>query len=392
VVKSFEHLSNAQIEQYGTDSFSDPSNAPAMEAHLEDCADCRNRVLEHQRARFALLANDSVKAVPTGGCVSEDELRKLAAGVIAPEQALTMTHHVAQCEHCAPILRAFAEDFSDDLSPEEIKSENEMLAQLKSSSAKWQKHVAGQAQRANRSRASNSLGLTSEPLTPRPGGWSLRWILVPAAVAATALIAFGIWYANHDTPEKVEKLLAQAYTEQRTMEYRWPGAEWGPVRVTRGAGQSHLSRPAAQLEAEKILAEHQSGDAADPDWRTAKAEAELLDNNPEAAIADLNQAAAVNAGSIKSETLLAIAYAQKSDQMDDRTSREKALEILTRLMNRKSNGERRVLLYNRAIVYEHLGQPDKALADRMELAKWENHGAWADEARKKIEGHSPDRQ
>jgi tetratricopeptide (TPR) repeat protein len=378
VVKSFEHLSNAQIEQYGTDSFSEPSNAPAMEAHLEDCADCRNRVLEHQRARFALLANDSVKAVPTGGCVSEDELRKLAAGVIAPEQALTMTHHVAQCEHCAPILRAFAEDFSDDLSPEEIKSENEMLAQLKSSSAKWQKHVAGQAQRANRSRASNSLGLTSEPLTPRPGGWSLRWILVPAAVAATALIAFGLWYANHDTPEKVEKLLAQAYTEQRTMEYRWPGAEWGPVRVTRGAGQSHLPRPAAQLEAERILAEHQGNSSSDPKWLTVKAEAELQKGELPAAISDLAAALSRDPGSIRIKLLLAIAYAQQGEISGDRASSEQSLVLLDDFQDSQYANAAR---FNRGLVLKQLNLQDKSREEFDSLVHEETQPSWRPEDR-----------
>jgi tetratricopeptide (TPR) repeat protein len=238
----------------------------------------------------------------------------------------------------------------------------------------------------------SSDGSSIRSVEAKPQGWRMRWMLVPAWVAACALIAFGIWYSQRETPEKVEKLLAQAYTEQRMTEYRIPDAEWGPVRVTRGAAQSHLSRPAVQLEAEKILAEHQSGDEGDPNWLTAQAEAEILDNNPEAAIADLTHAVAASPGSIKPEVLLAIAYAQKGDQLDDRTSWEKALEMLTRLINGKSEAERSVLLFNRAIVYERLAQPDKALADWMELTKSEDHGTWAGEGRKKIESHSPNRQ
>ena len=62
MVKSFEHLSNAQLEQYGTDSFPGTSDdAHIVEAHLENCDYCRSRVLEHQRARFGFLADSPVE-------------------------------------------------------------------------------------------------------------------------------------------------------------------------------------------------------------------------------------------------------------------------------------------------------------------------------------------
>jgi tetratricopeptide (TPR) repeat protein len=378
VVKQFEHLSDAQLEQYGTDSITSISDdARRIDAHLEDCADCRSRLLEHHRARFALQADISMKASPQAGCVSEDDLRKLAAGIIAPGVAVTMTQHVAQCQHCAPILRAFAEDFSDDLTLGEITAENEMLAQLKSSSAKWQKQMAGQAQRANRNTADSSR-LNCKPVTPGFGGWSLRWILVPVAVAATALTAFGLWYANHDTPEKVEKLLAQAYTEQRTMEYRWPGAEWGPVRVTRGAGQSHLPRPAAQLEAERILAEHQGSSSSDPKWLTVKAEAELQKGELPAAISDLAAALSRDPGSIRIKLLLAIAYAQQGEISGDRASSEQSLVLLDDFQDSQYANAAR---FNRGLVLKQLNLQDKSREEFDSLVHEETQPSWRPEDR-----------
>jgi hypothetical protein len=391
VVKGFEHLSDAQLEQYGTESFNVTSNdAQKIDAHLEQCADCRSRVLENQRARFAFMADTPVETSAEAGCVSEDDLRNLAAGIIAPEKAPGIIQHAAECPHCARILRTFSEEFSDDLTPEELAAEKELMGQLKSLSPKWQKDMASQAMQANRSAASLSdrgevatiPGSNSTLRPARAGGWLPRWILAPAALAACAAIAFAVWFTQRDTPEKVEKLLAQAYTEQRTMEYRWPGAEWGPVRVTRGAGQSSLSRPTAQLEAEKILAEHQASTAKNTNWLTAKAEAEILDNNPEAAIAHLTQAAAANPGSIHPEVLLAIAYAQKGDQRDDPASREKALEILNKVIAGKTPHDP-AALFNRALLYQRLNMPEKAKADWDELLGIEPQNAWGDEARKK---------
>jgi anti-sigma factor ChrR (cupin superfamily) len=156
VAKGFEHLSSAQLEQYGAGSYTATSDdARAIEAHLEDCANCRSRLLEHHRAQFALLADSPRKApskegstdrdlanMPSGHCPStggpsEDDLRNLAAGLFAPDKAIAMTHHVANCSHCAPILSAFIEDFSDDLTDEETAT----LSVLESSSTDWPKKL-----------------------------------------------------------------------------------------------------------------------------------------------------------------------------------------------------------------------------------------------------------
>jgi tetratricopeptide (TPR) repeat protein len=470
VAKSFEHLSDAQLEHYGTKSFTvTPEEEQKIEAHLEDCANCRSRVLENQRVRFGLLASSSIKSgsrvapgflergsvhpvavepssvqglssedgtpgqpVPADwdpykpastACIapdgpSEDDLRNLAAGIIVQERAMAITQHAVECPHCASILRLFIEDFSDDLTApdlaEELAAEKDFLSQLKSSTPEWQKEIAALAMQANRgANATSTSGVNAPPTSianpsstfganpsPTSGatifGWPIRRVLVPAAIAASALLAFGLWFTQRDTPEKVEKLLAQAYTEQRTMEYRWPGAEWGPVRVTRGSGQSALSRPTSQLEAETILAEHQASNSAgtsaatfkDPKWLTARAEAELLDNQPQLAITDLTQALSANPGSSDIELMLAIAHAQQGDATDDTTSRRKALELLNKVISQKTPPDP-VTLFNRALVYQRLNIPERANADWEELLRTEPKGAWADQARTKfsLPGH-----
>jgi hypothetical protein len=120
VVKSFEHLSDAQLEHYGTDSTTSISDdAQRIEAHLEDCADCRSRVLEHQRARFGLATDAAVQAIGQSGCASEDDLPNVAAGIAPGDRALIHIRHAAQCTRCGTILRQFTEDFSEDITPDE---------------------------------------------------------------------------------------------------------------------------------------------------------------------------------------------------------------------------------------------------------------------------------
>src|SRR5258708_40106453 len=77
---------------------------------------------------------------PSPQCPSEDDLRNLAAGLCPPDQATKLTEHAAQCDHCGPLLRMYTEDFSDELG----KDDEAVLGKLKSSSAGWQKKLAGQ--------------------------------------------------------------------------------------------------------------------------------------------------------------------------------------------------------------------------------------------------------
>ena len=139
-----EHLSNAQIEDYGDrTSGAEPdqdqrSKNQSVEAHLDDCSFCRARVLDFQRTRLAPQADPQVKQASTPDCPSENDLRQLAAGLCTDALAAKLTQHAATCDHCGPLLKAYTEDFSDDFTAEEQTA----LASLQSSSAKWQKETA----------------------------------------------------------------------------------------------------------------------------------------------------------------------------------------------------------------------------------------------------------
>ena len=165
VTEQSEHLSSAQIENYGNrtsgagpetaqrdepqrldhQSSDDQSmNDQRVEAHLADCPSCRNRVLDFHRHRFAMLSGPAPDAKPTDSaladskfanpkypadpqvrtaatpeCPSDDALRQLAAGLTPDDVAAKLTQHAATCNHCGPLLRTYTEIFSDDFTPEE---------------------------------------------------------------------------------------------------------------------------------------------------------------------------------------------------------------------------------------------------------------------------------
>ena len=127
----FEHLSDAQIEQFGKRaSGAGPETEAWVETHLDDCPSCRSRVLEFQRTQFALLPDPKVNTVSSSNCPCEEDLRNLAAGLCSEPIANKLTAHAAACGRCGPLLREYQEDFSDESSPEEQTA----LAQLRTAS------------------------------------------------------------------------------------------------------------------------------------------------------------------------------------------------------------------------------------------------------------------
>jgi tetratricopeptide (TPR) repeat protein len=369
VKQQSEHLSNAQIEQYGKRaSGAGPETEAWVEQHLDDCPSCRNRVLDFQRTRFALFPDPKVNKVSSSDCSSEDDLRNLAAGLYPDPKAAQLKAHAATCGRCGPLLQEYIEDFSDDSSPEEQL----FLDQLRTASPEFRQQKA-------RKMFEQEI-LKKNPVIPEPvpstdwrSFFSWKWIMVPA-LPAVALIAVGIWYLQRDTPEKVEKLFAQAYTEQRTMEIRWPGAEWSAVRTTRG---SQDSKPPSLYHAEAILGQHDTS-ANDSDWLRVKAQAEIMEWNPRAAITILERAPGVTGNSTAIQLDLATAYFEVGELARDRQNYEKALEIITGVL--KDEPKNHIALYNRALLDERLNRLDDAARDWQAVLNTETDPQWLREA------------
>src|SRR6266567_2972047 len=91
-------------------------------------------------------------------------------------------------------------------------------------------------------------------------------------------------------PPSAVQLLAQAYTERRTIEVRVPGAKYAPLRVERSNAGSNLDKSESLLKAEALISENLRKTPNDPIWLQAKARADLLDGNYDAAIKTLQRA------------------------------------------------------------------------------------------------------
>jgi len=407
-----EHLSSAQIENYGNRSSGagpdadQPNEAVRINAHLESCPSCRNRLLDFHRASFGLLAEPQqladvqVNTASTPDCPSDDALRQLAAGLslndLATSDALAtkLIQHAATCDHCGPLLRTFTEDFSDDFTPEEQAA----LANLQSSSNAWQKNTVREMMKAGAVSGAGASGSESiEPAAPminsqssprksparptagrKPFSW--KWILIPATAAVVAMAAFSIWYTQRNTPEKVEKLLAQAYTEQRTMEMRWPGATYSALSPQERGNLGH--QPASLFQAKSIILDHLSAHKDDAKWLHALGREEILEWRTEEALNDLKHALELSPNSAPIMVDLAIAHFQRAERSQNVIDYAEAVELLGKALAIKPDDPN--TLFNRALLYQRMSPPlyESALNDWNHFLAIEPHGPWSDEARR----------
>src|SRR5262249_58730214 len=125
-----------------------------------------------------------------------------------------------------------------------------------------------------------------------------RWLLAPAATAACAALVFGVWYARRDTPEKAERLMAQAYAEDRRMEMRIPYAAHADFHQTRsGEPESRLSSPESMGKATEEIAAQLKRNPDDPVWLLLGARLDLLDWHYKPALSRLDRIGGVTADS-----------------------------------------------------------------------------------------------
>jgi tetratricopeptide (TPR) repeat protein len=432
VDQQFEHLSDAQIENYGDRTGAGPNQPDssldqAIERHLEACDACRTRLLAFHRSRFSLTSAQTSPTPDfpaTPNCPSEDSLRNLAVGLVPDADSATLMQHVAQCDHCGPVLRAYTEDFSDELSP----ADQALLNQLNSASPSWQNKIARQMAEAGSAHPISSVSTSASPAiqqsaskndrvaqpssavrtrppvldkneitasVPEPPSTrthikpsrfrlpSLKWLLVPAGAIACALIAFFIWNAQRETPEKVEKLLAQAYTEQRTMEMRIPYAAHADFKQTRGDNASLLSSPEALRKATDVIAANLKKNPDDPQWLLLSARLDLLDWKYQSSISTLNKIDDEKVEESPEFRLTqSLALYEKAEIEHDPQSYGQAVDLLGKTLQKTPDDS--VALFNQAVACEKLYMYECATSDYERLLKSDPNSGWSAEAREHL--------
>jgi CHAT domain-containing protein/tetratricopeptide (TPR) repeat protein len=374
-----EHLGAAELASLleSLRQLETPPDPAVAHPHFAVCSACRENFeelasLDRQLKNMRPAESDP----PQGGCPGAEVWREIAAGPTPPEQTLVYIQHASRCERCGPMLRAAVSQFSD-LIPEPTEEERKHIASLASASPDWQQKLA---QRIAGAQIPPSL--PDRELAP---WWKKlpQWASIPRlAIAGTSLLAFiawGSWFViQHNQPAAAKRLLARAYTQERTLELRIAGADHAPLRVSRGPESSFANRASALLKAEALIASQINSHPSDPDWLQAKAQADVLEGKYDAAVESLSRALELEPNSPALLTDLATACFQRAQLEDKKEDLGAAYEYLSRAL--KLHPDDPVALFNRAIVSEHLFLYQQALDDWQHYLHVDPGSPWAKEA------------
>jgi CHAT domain-containing protein/tetratricopeptide (TPR) repeat protein len=301
--------------------------------------------------------------------MGDAEWLEVAAGLLPEAKTRELMKHAAQCGHCGPLLKNAAEALVDEATP----SEEALLASLQSARPEWRKNMAATLRDSVRDRQ------------PKPSWWKavFTWPAPAYAFAGIVAVAVVAWIgvrALH--PPSAEQLLAQAYTEQRTLEVRIPGAKYAPMQAERGTGHSDFDKPTSLLKAKDLIGEALTKNPNDPKWLQARARAELLDGNYESAIKSLQRALETQPDSPSLLTDLGSAYFVRAESANRPVDYGRAIDSFGKALAKSPDDP--VSLFNQALACERMFLYTQAVDDWEHYLRVDPQGEWSDDARRRL--------
>ena len=343
--------------------------------HVESCQDCSRNLQMHKYVQSEILRMRApTPSPPTPECIGDADWLEVAAGLLPDAKARELMKHAAQCGHCGPLLKHAAEALVDETTPDE----EAWLASLRRARPEWRKNMA---EMLRSSAGAKDSSREKKEDAPR---WQalFSWPRPAFAVAGIALVLAGWLALRMLRPPSVEHLLAQAYTEHRTLEVRIPGAKYAPMRVERATGGSSLDKSPSLLKAEALIGENLRKNPNEPRWLQAKARADLLDGNYESAIKSLQRALEAQPDSPPLLTDLGSAYFVRAEARDRAIDYGNAIESLGKALAKSPDDP--VALFNQALACERMFLYVQAVDDWEHYLRVDPQGDWAEDARKRL--------
>lgn len=360
---------------------------PEAQQHLNGCEYCQSVADKCRNAEEALrnlrtwgrISGGGKSLAPGPECPREDIWSTLAAGLMNDEEAGPFITHAATCGWCGPRLKEAMHDLAQDITAEE----QEALAKLPSASPGWQRAMAQQLAAASRSRDTDPLvevekpAKNTEPKNKERAGFGWWPKLVWAGAGLAVLVVAALVGVRLTREPDVNALLAQTYAQHRTIDLRMSGAEYGPMKVEKGPGETPWPEPFRRAQAilSRDLAKHMD----DPSWLQAQARADLFDNDYDGALKELNQALALKPNDSVLRIDKATALYMRAHKPGQEMDYGEAAELLSEVL--RNNPGDPVALFNRALVYEKLNNPRDAIKDLEHYLQIDPNSQWAVEAK-----------
>jgi CHAT domain-containing protein/tetratricopeptide (TPR) repeat protein len=374
-----KHLDNDELDSLisleGTSvSGSEQLSKPALreaQGHVESCQDCSRKLQRHQFVHSEILRMRVPKPSPsTPECRGDAEWLEVAAGLLPEAKTRELMKHAAQCGHCGPLLKNAAETLADEATP----GEEALLASLQSARPEWRKNMVATLRDSVRDPQPKSSWWTAVFAWPDPA-YAL------AGIVAVAVVAWIGVRALH--PPSAEQLLAQAYSEHRTLEVRIPGAKYAPLQTQRGTERSDFDKPQSLLKAEDLIGENLRKNPNAPVWLQERARADLLNGNYDSAIKSLERALETEPDSSSLLTDLGSAYFVRAKATDRQIDYGYAINSLGKALVKSPDNP--IALFNRALACEQMFLYTQALDDWEHYLRIDPQGEWAEEARKRLQ-------
>jgi|GEM_PF-1088133 len=198
-------------------------------------------------------------------------------------------------------------------------------------------------------------------------------IFIAGSVTVVFMAIVLTWLFGRTGPQQVEKLLGQAYSENRTLELRVWNAPYGQLKNERGPNTT-----VALLQAQASVAKQLQTKSEDPIWLDLSGRADLLDGKYEAALNSLKKALEIQPDSVPVLTDLATAHFEAAENADQLQEYGTAIELLGKALNK--NPDNPVALYNRALISEKMFLYQQAINDWQHYLQIDRSGEWAQEA------------
>ena len=343
--------------------------------HIGHCELCNKRMSAQRELAATLAQLRMARMSLTPQCHSDEVFLKLSAGLLPDSEKNTLLWHIAQCDKCAETLRKAIEITSDVLTPQE----EEIVAGLRTSDSRWQRTMA------------QELRLSSlSPATPDKGRKYVPRIAWALATACTVTLAFTLVFLSRarNEPQRVNRLLAEAYNQDRWFEMRIASAQ--PTKMAGALRGPGVQAPASLREAQGILGRHLAKDPDSPQWLALNGRAELLDNNLQEAIPSLERASQSLHCNTVALTDLATAYTLRAEAAAGASSgplsgsRDLRLGYVSIAQAVACDPRDPVALFNKGLIEERLGMLIAAATSYRTFLSIESTGPWADVARKRV--------
>ncbi|HUX45316.1 MAG TPA: hypothetical protein VMV57_11245 [Terracidiphilus sp.] len=326
---------------------------------LDDIATFRNA-----DAQSPAVAPGHVTLVGPDSCPEPGAWLRLILDGVPQSETEKLLAHAAMCANCLARLRQSRLALNEEVSAEESVEMNRFT----SVSNHWQRQLAARL-----------------AVTPRPGAVKripgLVW-WAAAGLAATLLLIFSFdaWWHYRHSPER---LLAQAYTEDRTFDLRIPGAGFAVVQPAHQLRDDATDNESPSLlTARAILKGKLERHPKDPELLHLGARADLLEQKYDAAIDVLDRLLAngpVTASLLQDD---ASAYFQRGLATGNLNDRATALENLRRADQLAP--EDPVVLFNEALVMEDRGLLSDAADVWNRYLKVEHDPKWLAEGQRRL--------